>query len=167
MTTATNITPAIEQTTVHIYQPQEFHNPGGSLNTIWGQILSDHVDEVQAVFANEFMDTDAVRVKTEWYRNEEFSGGTAFRVFIEYAIKDIGAVDISELVQSAIDNLPDHLGMVLARVETHDTLSEGIWRNCEECRGVGEVTRTTNGGRFVEIDCKVCTGTGRVLTTEI
>jgi hypothetical protein len=156
------MTPAIEQTTVYIYQPQEFHNPGGSPNTIWQSILTEHTEEVQAVFASEFLDVDAVRVKTEWRRNEESAGGTMFVVYIEYALRDIGDVYVPSLVWSAIEKLPK--GMTYRRMEVADTVDTGIWRTCSDCRGTGHHTRQTNGGRLVEIDCKNCSGTGRALT---
>ena len=156
---------AVEQTTVYIYQPNNYHNPNGSPNTIWHSMLSENTSEVQAIFASEFLDVDAVRVKTEWRINEESAGGVMFVVYIEYTIRDIGAVYVPSLVQSAVENLPE--GMEYRRMEVSDTVETGIWRQCSECRGVGHRTRITNGGRDVEIDCQSCSGTGRALTVEI
>ena len=163
--TNTTITPAVEQTTVYIYQPNRYHNPNGSPNTIWQSILTEHTSEVQTVFASEFLDVDAVRVKTEWRSNEESAGGIMFVVYIEYAIKDIGDIYVPSLVQSALEKLPE--GMEYRRMEVTDTVDSGIWRQCVSCRGVGSMSRITNGGRDVEINCKSCSGSGRALTVEV
>jgi hypothetical protein len=156
----TVLKPAKAQEVIWIKQEKKFHNPGGDPNTIWVEKLSEHNDEVRVCFASAFLDTP-VSVTSEW-RN---SGGIFFCVTVEYFIKDVDDVYFEDLINEAVQNLPE--GMSLLRVENYDTLDGGIWRKCEDCRGTGIRTVYSSYSGDRELNCMHCGGGGKRQVMEV
>ena len=156
----TTLSPAKAQQVIWVKQEEGFHNPGGSPNTIWVEKLTEHNDEVRICFVSAFLDAP-VSVTSEW-RN---SGGIYFRVTLEYVLRDVDDVRFEDLIDEAIENLPE--GMSLLRVENYDTLDGGIWRKCETCRGTGARTVYSSYSGDREVTCLPCGGFGKCQVTEV
>jgi hypothetical protein len=158
MTTVLN--PAKAQQVIWIKQEPGFHNPGGAPNTIWVDKLTEHNDEVRVCFVSAFLDAP-VSVTSEW----RSSDGIFFCVTLEYVLRDVDDVCFEDLIDEAVENLPE--GMSLLRVENYDTLDGGIWRKCEDCRGVGTRTSFSSYGKDREVTCLPCGGYGKRQVTEV